>query len=63
MKVDEKVEIATTPHGDVGHVLIAGEPLCPKNLHAEYQPVDDLPENGLCDNCKRIGKMTGLVEL
>ena len=60
---EQSVEITVAPHGDVAHIMVDEDPLCPRNLRAEYENATELPENGLCENCKRIGKMTGIVEV
>lgn len=59
----QQVDLATTENGDVAHILVNGDPLCPKNVHAEYKKAEGLPTGGLCDNCKRVGEMVGLVEV
>lgn len=59
---DRSVDLAETPHGDSAHIVVDGEPLCNRNLNAEYEECDELPEGGLCENCKQRGEMIGLVD-
>jgi hypothetical protein len=60
---DRSVSIERTSDGKNAHIVVGGSTLCPNTLTttATVDDEDDLPENGICNVCKRRARMTEVV--